>query len=142
MLCTSGHPVQVGSFSDIHLGHDSTGRMIALKRIRHFASGDRWLLEKVIFFSFVHPFTYERLTIDVFLLQKIKKETRIWEGLRHSNILPFLGTVSDGLDFFMASPWQRNGNLLQYMQINPNANRPLLVSHFVILHRRNSLSSN
>lgn len=51
-------------------------------------------------------------------------------GLKHDRILQLLGRAFiEGVPCLI-SPWCRNGSVLQYLDIHPDANRFLLVSAF------------
>ncbi|KAF8870829.1 kinase-like domain-containing protein [Infundibulicybe gibba] len=47
-------------------------------------------------------------------------EIRVWRRLEHINVLPLYGTVSNfGPCVSMVCPWQENGNLNQFLEMNP-----------------------
>ena len=50
----------------------------------------------------------------------------MWKRLRHKNIVPFIGVTQDPLQF--VSEWMPNGDLTEYLDKNPGANRIGLVS--------------
>ncbi|KAF4615074.1 hypothetical protein D9613_002860 [Agrocybe pediades] len=50
---------------------------------------------------------------------RFEKEVRIWSELQNDHIPPFYGIVTDlGWHIYMVSPWQENGNVLEYTKIN------------------------
>jgi len=63
-------------------------------------------------------------------LGEIKKgfyrEIARWKYISHPNVLPFIGVLekSPGLDgLAIVNPWLENGNILQYVSVNPDADR-------------------
>ena len=61
-------------------------------------------------------------------MQKFCREAVVWRYLQHANILPLLGvTLAEGR-LAMVSEWMDNGNINDFIQKNPKANRPKLVS--------------
>ncbi|KAG6842250.1 hypothetical protein C0991_000220 [Blastosporella zonata] len=58
------------------------------------------------------------------------KEATVWRQLHHPNILPFQGVCQwPGPSFrvCLVSPWMANGNVLQYLQRNPDDDRRSLI---------------
>ncbi|PCH39366.1 kinase-like protein [Wolfiporia cocos MD-104 SS10] len=55
-------------------------------------------------------------------------EVKIWSELRHPNILPLLGIVTDMSYIHTVSPWMENGSILQYVARNKDANKVYLLS--------------
>ncbi|KAF9450092.1 kinase-like protein [Macrolepiota fuliginosa MF-IS2] len=53
------------------------------------------------------------------------KEAGVWSQVRHPNVLPFYGVHLDGKyrRMCLVSPWMENGNICEYLSINPHANR-------------------
>ena len=49
----------------------------------------------------------------------------IWKTLRHPNVLPLLGFVGDQLT--TVSEWMTNGDINEFMETHPDANRLELV---------------
>ncbi|KAG6898699.1 hypothetical protein C0993_005035 [Termitomyces sp. T159_Od127] len=47
----------------------------------------------------------------------------LWAQLSHLNILPFYGLARIGLRLAFVSPWATNGDLVEYLSHNSNANR-------------------
>ena len=61
-------------------------------------------------------------------MQKFCREAVAWGYLKHANILPLLGvTLAEGR-FAMVSEWMDNGNITDFIERNPKANRTELVS--------------
>ena len=69
---------------------------------------------------------YDRLV----LAQQLCREVLIWKRLSHPNVLPLLGvSVSENPRHFrIVSEWMANGNVMEYIKSNPEANRLRLVS--------------
>ena len=57
----------------------------------------------------------------------MQKEVTIWEGLRHLNVLPFLGVLGEMKYMYIVSPWVENGSLCAYLLENPETDRIRLV---------------
>jgi serine/threonine protein kinase len=54
---------------------------------------------------------------------------RVWRELKHPNVVEFYGyTLGEDGTFSLISPWQKNGNVLQYVKSNPNVDRSKIVS--------------
>jgi len=61
--------------------------------------------------------------------KRFEHEINVWAELKHPHILPFFGIVTDqGQHIQMVSPWQDNGNVLDYVKNTPEANRIHLLS--------------
>ncbi|KAL0956192.1 hypothetical protein HGRIS_002350 [Hohenbuehelia grisea] len=60
-------------------------------------------------------------------LQKVKmsfcREAIVWQRLSHPNILPFLGANTTLFPLCMVCEWMTNGNIVNYLRFNPEANR-------------------
>jgi len=100
------HPVAAGGFADVFYGKLRTKKTeVAVKSFRGFTSSDAKYIDKG--------------------LKLISRELRIWQKLRHPNILPFLGITFDldpnGLIPQAVSPWMNNGPLVHYLKTNPGA---------------------
>ena len=53
-----------------------------------------------------------------------------WKTLQHPNVLPLIGVTMTGTQFAMASEWMTNGNIVEFVEANPDANRFQLVGFF------------
>jgi len=95
-----------GGFADIYKG-TYQGSTVALKVLRVYAP------EKV----------RRKLQMD-FL-----REALIWRQLQHQNIAPFLGVdmYTHQPHMSMVSPWMVNGNIMEYLEKNPGADRVKLL---------------
>ena len=51
-----------------------------------------------------------------------------WKRLSNPNILPFIGAYVNGLDLVLVSEWMNNGDIKQYLKINPGVDKPRLVN--------------
>ena len=65
--------------------------------------------------------------------QQLCREVLVWKRLSHPNVLPLLGvSVSKDPQYFrIISEWMPNGNVMEYVRSNPEANRLRLVSSAV-----------
>ena len=61
-------------------------------------------------------------------MQKFCREAVAWRYLEHANILPLLGVTLVEGRFAMVSEWMENGNINDFIEKNPKANRTELVS--------------
>ena len=52
----------------------------------------------------------------------------IWKRLVHENVLSFHGVDMSIFQLALVYDWGHNGNITQYLESNPNASRPELVS--------------
>jgi len=52
----------------------------------------------------------------------------MWKRLSDPNILSLIGASLHGSELIMVSEWMNNGNIKQYLQRNPHANKPSLAS--------------
>ena len=54
---------------------------------------------------------------DLTIMQRIRREIKVWLDLKHENVLPLLGTTL-GFGRFPAKvcPWTENGTLTSYME--------------------------
>ena len=63
-------------------------------------------------------------------MQAFVRELSIWAGLHHENILPLIGmAIFDGVPV-LVSEWMENGNLVQFLSANINADRLEMVRIF------------
>jgi len=56
-------------------------------------------------------------------IKRFYKELTVWQRLNHPNVVPSLGAASDIAELCAVSPWMPGGDLLQYLQKRPEANR-------------------
>ena len=61
-------------------------------------------------------------------MQKFCKEAVTWRTLHHPNVLPLIGVTMTETKFVMVSDWMVNGNLNEFVEANPDADRLKLVS--------------
>ncbi|KAG8933697.1 hypothetical protein FRC02_011303, partial [Tulasnella sp. 418] len=58
------------------------------------------------------------------LHKKLLKEVNIWRRLNHPNVAPLLGVAIPAHEPpSLISPWFENGNVTQYLESHPEANR-------------------
>jgi len=58
---------------------------------------------------------------DNIAMRHAQREMAAWKGLRHPNILPFIGSVTLESKFYMVSPWMENGDVVNYLAGHPDA---------------------
>ncbi|KAL1745442.1 kinase-like domain-containing protein [Schizophyllum fasciatum] len=96
-----------GSNSDIWRGtwmREHKRRQVALKSIRNVKAND------------------DRAQ------NRFKTQIELWSQLRHINILPFYGIVTDlGPHIYIVTPFQENGNVLDYVKKYPEASKQMLL---------------
>jgi serine/threonine protein kinase len=51
-----------------------------------------------------------------------------WKAIQHPNVLPLLGVAIAGDQIAMVSEWMAGGNIKEFIETHPNANRYKLVS--------------
>ncbi|KAJ7584960.1 kinase-like domain-containing protein [Mycena floridula] len=97
------HPVFGGGFADVYKGKLDE-KVVCLKALRFFV---------------------ERPEMAQKLLNDCCREALVWKQLNHPNVLPFLGVNVDlfAPSFCLVSPWMSNGNLMQFLQRNPDFDR-------------------
>jgi len=93
-----------GTYSDVWVGMWLGQEKVALKSLRNIKAG------------------------DAKAQKRFEHEIDVWSKLRHKNILSFYGIVTDLGQIHMVSPWQEHGNVLEYVDHNPEANRLHLLS--------------
>ncbi|KAG8897206.1 hypothetical protein FRB99_008362 [Tulasnella sp. 403] len=56
--------------------------------------------------------------------KRIRQEARVWQELKHPNILQFIGIAEDDAHrLYLLSPWMENGSLKLYLPRHPDADR-------------------
>ena len=63
------------------------------------------------------------------MLQRFCREGVAWKHLRHPNVLPLLGVTVSERRFAMVSEWMEHGNINEFVEKDPGANRAELVRH-------------
>ena len=54
---------------------------------------------------------------DPTIMQRIRREIKVWLDLRHKNVFPLVGkTLGSGRFPAMVCPWIENGSLTSYME--------------------------
>ncbi|KAF9789185.1 kinase-like domain-containing protein [Thelephora terrestris] len=56
------------------------------------------------------------------------KEVVLMKQVKHDNIVDFYGVSTTVSDFCLVFPWYHNGNIMDYLKVNPNTNRYNLLS--------------
>lgn len=97
-------PISGGGHADIFKG-TLDGKLVALKVLRTFQQ-------------------YDAHTKDL-LQKKFHREAMMWRQLSHPNIFPFLGVCDHLFDKrpCMVSPWSYHGNVMEFLEKNPNHDR-------------------
>ncbi|TFK20466.1 hypothetical protein FA15DRAFT_673452 [Coprinopsis marcescibilis] len=97
--------VAEGSFGDVWRGRLRHREPVAVKMVRVFRSSER-------------------------MLQIYSREAIMWSQLNHPNIMPFYGVYiwrphpeSDTSRVCLLSPWMDHGNVLEFLQKKPKANK-------------------
>ncbi|KAH7923893.1 kinase-like protein [Leucogyrophana mollusca] len=106
-----GDQVDGGTFGDVWKG-DFDGRLVAVKKMRVFGSRDVQALMKAY-----------------------SKEAVLWAQLSNPYVLPFCGVCcmnEPSPRVCLVSPWMDNGNLVQYLQDNPKADRLQLMQDIAL----------
>ncbi|TFK19567.1 kinase-like protein [Coprinopsis marcescibilis] len=104
-------PSGIGGFADVYKEQiQGMKGFFAVKILRHF-NIDRERLQRV---------------------KALAKEVTIWGHLDHPHVLPLYGIceVDHGhpTSYGTISPWQENGDIVQYLRCQPNVNRICLVA--------------
>ncbi|KAI0933772.1 hypothetical protein AcV5_005833 [Taiwanofungus camphoratus] len=96
-------PVEKGPHSQIWTGYWLMETKVALKALRGF-------------------------TVSEKARNRFTREIKVWARLNHPHILPFYGIVTNlGPQLHTVSPWQDNGNILEYIQNHPNVDKMVLL---------------
>jgi hypothetical protein len=93
-----------GTYSDVWVGLWLGQEKVALKALRNIKAG------------------------DAKAQKRFEHEIGVWSKLQHKNVLAFYGIVTDLGQIHMVSPWQEHGNVLEFVDQNPEANRLRLLS--------------
>ncbi|KAF8608237.1 kinase-like protein [Ceratobasidium sp. AG-I] len=104
---TTIYPVATGGQCDIYLGEfvAHPHEKVAMKRLRMFSNDCEPVRKELI------------------------REVRLWNELKHPNILEFYGLYdAGGMSIFMISKWMSQGSAPDYLQRNPDANRREIVT--------------
>ncbi|KAJ7803305.1 kinase-like domain-containing protein, partial [Mycena leptocephala] len=112
-----GEQVAAGGFGDIWKGVAS-GHSVCVKAMRIFQDAD---VQAV--------------------LKEFGREALIWRQLCHPNLLPFFGLYYLDNRLCLVSPWMENGNVTEFLNNEPNANRLSLILDVALglkyLHEQN-----
>ena len=116
------HPIADGSFADVWEG-THRGRKVCIKRLRVSVKYRETVTKVCIRYRYgSSASTEEHLCAP----QSFFKEAVLWKRLRHPNVVPFIGVVTNHLE--LVSEHMSNGTLREYVEKNPGANRIGLVS--------------
>lgn len=130
-------PVAAGAFGEVFRG--SVGnREVAIKVFRVYETTN------VVKFKKVRDLQASRLTpAHIGSLQRAWAEAILWCQLYHANVLPCYGIhhlSNQPSRIGLVSPWMGSGNVVDYLRVNPTAERPLLVSPPLMVLRKMALS--
>ncbi|KAG6877817.1 hypothetical protein C0993_003601 [Termitomyces sp. T159_Od127] len=67
------------------------------------------------------------------------REAVVWSQLRHKNVLPFYGTWDPEDQFYLVSPFIRNGDVNQYLTDKPKTNRTHLCANVLVAEPEQAL---
>ncbi|KAJ7572124.1 kinase-like domain-containing protein [Mycena floridula] len=96
-------PLFGGGFADVYKG-SRKGQHVCLKVLRLFT---------------------QTIEMRQKLLKDFCREALLWRQLDHPNVLPLLGVTIElfAPSFCLVSPWMSNGNVMQYLERNPELSR-------------------
>ncbi|KAJ7572902.1 kinase-like domain-containing protein [Mycena floridula] len=96
-------PLFGGGFADVYKG-SRKGQHVCLKVLRLFT---------------------QTIEMREKLLKDFCREALLWKQLDHPNVLPLLGVTIElfAPSFCLVSPWMSNGNVMQYLEQNPEFSR-------------------
>jgi len=97
-------PLASGGTTDIWRG-GWNNRQVALKAFRTYPPQDLQETKKILW-----------------------KQVPIWKRLVHENVLSFHGIDTSIFQLALVYDWGQNGNITQYLELNPDSSRPELVS--------------
>ena len=116
-----------GGFGWIRRGRLQSGLSVAIKILQ-----PRDIKVESVEKSRVVVFFKPRDEMANLIPQRFRNEVTIWSRLEHKNILPFLGLVDLKVENIaetgLVSPWEKNGNVNDFYQKYPDANRLSMVS--------------
>ena len=113
-------PLVLGMYADIWKGKCDS-RTVAIKIFRSSRSRDSVAIRKVL-----HTSQNKSLVLTT-SFKRIFEQAVTRKQLSHVNIVPFLG-ISNTSPPCMISEWMIHGQLVEYLSLNPDADRLLLVS--------------
>ena len=115
----SEYPVAAGSFADIYKGR-FRGQVVCLKVIRIYQTSQVQMFLKVT----AIPRTRQP-GVDV--QQQFSAEAILWGQLSHINLLPIYGLYRYDGRLCLVAPWMEHGDIMTFLEKQPDANRALLV---------------
>jgi uncharacterized protein Usg len=119
-LCDESPDFTPFGFTDIWKGIYH-GELVCIKVIRaqHLACQER--IKRVCGY-----FIYQMCT-ECGLYQTFHQEINGHKCISHPNVLPIIEVSETLVPFYIMSPWMSEGNITQYTQMNPDADRLMLV---------------
>ena len=116
-----------GGFADVWKGR-YRGKEVAAKVLRPRPTDDLERVRRVGRGRYPLDLLYP-LTSD-HVWQNFCKEVVGWKTLHHPNVLPLLGVTTTDNRLVMVSEWMTNGNITEFLKVNPNVDRLELVRFF------------
>ena len=116
-------PLCRGGYADVWK-EEYHGQSVAVKVIRTYKNE---VLQKVIHVSRCCALFFRLTCSQKRAVQRFCKEAVMWRYLQHPNVLSLIGVVMSSNQFAMVSDWMVNGNINEYIQAHPDANRFKLV---------------
>ncbi|KAG8891998.1 hypothetical protein FRB99_003181, partial [Tulasnella sp. 403] len=92
-----------GGFGTVYIGQGEGYGKVAVKRLNRQVTSSKIL--------------------SLLNIEKFRREAAVWAQLKHENILPLLGVCVLESTLHMVSPFMANGNVREYVTLNPGANR-------------------
>ena len=115
--------ITVGVLADFWLAGTSSGNLVAAKVMR----GEYEQNVRCSSASVLHVASMSLKRVH----QVVLREARISARFAHPNVLPTLGIALTMDSLAIISPWMRNGNIFEYLNRNPSADRLRLVNSSV-----------
>jgi len=118
------HFGRLGSRFDVWESQARGGFSTVYRGLAHLAGPDnvtKTIIVAVKLFRTLRPNAFVRSIFD--------SEFRAWTAVNHAHILPFFGYIRclEHETFGFVSPWMDQGNMMEYLSRNPNADREILL---------------
>ncbi|KAG9128389.1 hypothetical protein FRC07_014803 [Ceratobasidium sp. 392] len=128
-------PISGGGFGDVYRGALKGGEHVAIKCGRLYLERSEAKQNTALKVRLRES----KLLSDF----HVARHLYVWSRLKHDNILQLLGVAQFRDHIAMISPWMDHGNLLEYLERNPTADRYRLligiVNGVVYLHQNNTV---
>ncbi len=121
----SDRPVKTsGGFGDLFSGTHQDDGKVALKRLRIPTDDDPRVRSTAFLWG-----SSDAVYLPQRCLNETLAEARIWRGLVHDHVLPFLGVLFHKEEIYLVSPFIVPGSLRQFCLLHPSADRGKLVCY-------------